>query len=60
MIYWLLLFIVGILLLNILIAQFNHSYDDEAGRARLNVIFTRTKLLHSMDKSYWAKHIRKV
>ena len=59
-IYWLLLFIVGILLLNILVVQFIHSYEDEAGRAQLNVVLTRTRLLHSMEKSYWAKRIIKV
>ena len=59
-IYWLLLFIVGILLLNILVVQFIHSYEDETGRAQLNVVLTRTRLLHSMEKSYWAKRIIKV
>jgi hypothetical protein len=51
LIYWLFLFIVVVVLLNILIAQFSKSYDEEKERAQINVIITRTEIILRMEQS---------
>ena len=50
LIYWLFLFIVVVVLLNILIAQFSKSYEEESERAQINVILTRTEIILKMDE----------
>ena len=52
LIYWLFLFIVVVVLLNILIAQFSKSYEEETERAHINVILTRTKIILKMEQSF--------
>ena len=52
LIYWLFLFIVVVVLLNILIAQFSKSYEEETERAQINVILTRTKIILKMEQSF--------
>ena len=59
-IYWLLIFIVAIILLNILIAQFSQSYEEQRGVAHVSVTLTRTKLLHKMETALWTRPILKV
>ena len=51
LIYWLFLFIVVVVLLNILIAQFSKSYEEETERAQINVILNRTKIILHMEQS---------
>ena len=51
LIYWLFLFIVVVVLLNILIAQFSKSYEEESERAQINVILTRTEIILKMEQS---------
>ena len=51
LIYWLFLFIVVVVLLNILIAQFSKSYEEETERAQINVILTRTDIILRMEQS---------
>ena len=51
LIYWLFLFIVVVVLLNILIAQFSKSYEEETERAQINVILTRTEIILKMEQS---------
>ena len=51
LIYWLFLFIVVVVLLNILIAQFSKSYEEETERAQINVILTRTQIIVKMEQS---------
>ena len=55
LIYWVFLFIVVVVLLNILIAQFSKSYEEESERAQINVILTRTKIILKMERSPLAR-----
>ena len=60
MIYWLFLFIVTVVLLNILIAQFNKSYKEQTERAQINVILTRTVIILKTEQSYVKHHLVRV
>ena len=40
-----------VVLLNILIAQFSKSYEEETERAQINVILTRTEIILKMEQS---------
>ena len=40
-----------VVLLNILIAQFSKSYEEETERAQINVIITRTDIILKMEHS---------
>ena len=48
-IYWILIFTVIVILLNLLIAQFNHTYDEANDKAQVVVTLTRAKLLYQME-----------
>ena len=50
-IYLLLLFIVTVVLLNILIAQFSKSYEEETERAQINVIYNKIEIIQKQEKS---------
>ena len=56
LIYWLFLFIVVVVLLNILIAQFSKSYEEETERAQINVILTRTEIIIKTEQSVITHH----
>ena len=59
-IYWLLLFTVVVILLNILIAQFSHSYEEQRQRAQHSVTLTRARLIDRMETLFWAKRMLQV
>ena len=46
-----------VILLNLLIAQFTKSYDEEIGRARVSVTLNRAKALSRMWNPLWMKII---
>ena len=48
-IYGLFVFIVVVLLLSILIAQFNHSFEEQQERAAIAVALTRLRLLQNVN-----------
>ena len=54
-IYLAFLFLVIVILLNLLIAQFTKSYEDEIGKARVSVILNRAKTLSRMWNPFWLK-----
>ena len=56
-IYIVFLFLVVVILLNLLIAQFTKSYDEEIGRARVSVTLNRAKALSRMWNPLWMKII---
>ena len=59
-IYWLLIFTVAVVLRNILVAQFSHSYKEQTERAHICVAVIRAKLLHRMESVFWTKFPLKV
>ena len=59
-IYYIFIFIVGVILRSLLIAQFSTSYEEERGRARVLVTVIRTRLLLRMETVPWIKPLLKV
>ena len=45
-----------VVLLNILIAQFSKSYEEETERAQINVILTRTEIIIKTEQSVITHH----
>ena len=52
--YWLYLFVVSIILLNLLIAQFANTYGEELKRARISTLLERAVVLHRIESAMWA------
>lgn len=59
-IYYLLIFIVGVILRSLLTAQFTTSYEEERGKARVLVTIIRTRLLLRMETFLWITPLQKV
>ena len=57
MIYGVFLFVVAVVMLNLLIAQFSKSYEDVTERARVSVTQTRAKILTTLQSSLWVQLI---
>ena len=55
--YLIFLFLVIVILLNLLIAQFTTSYEEELGKARVSVTLNRAKALSRMWNPLWMKVI---
>lgn len=54
-IYLSFLFVVAVILLNLLIAQFSKSYDEVTENARLSVTLDRARILVRLEKSSWMR-----
>ena len=52
--YWLYLFVVSIILLNLLIAQFSNTYGEELNKARISILLERAVVLHRIESAVWA------
>ena len=52
-VYWLFLFVVSIILLNLLIAQFSNTYDEELDKARISIQLERAVVLHRIESAVW-------
>lgn len=59
-IYWMYLFLVSIILLNMLIAQFTHTYDEEFEKARVSVTLHRAIVLYRIETSLIVKGLYKL
>ena len=59
-IYIVFLFLVVAVLLNLLIAQFTRSYEEEIGRARVSVTLNRAKALSRMWNMYTQRFWKKI
>ena len=59
-IYYIFIFIVGVILRSLLIAQFSTSYEEERGRAHVLVTIIQTRLLLRMETVPWIKPLLKV
>ena len=57
MIYGIFLFIVAVVMLNLLIAQFTESYEEVTERARVSVTQNRAKILTTVQSSLWLQLI---
>ena len=53
MIYGIFLFIVAVVMLNLLIAQFSKSYEEVTESARVSVAQSRAKILSTLLSSLW-------
>ena len=53
LIYGVFLFVVTVILLNLLIAQFSKSYEEVNERARVSVALDRAKVLTRLQSSLW-------
>ena len=53
MIYSVFLFVVVVIMLNLLIAQFTESFEEVNKRARVSVTQNRAKILTTMQSSIW-------
>ena len=51
--YLLFLFVVTVVLLNVLIAQFNNSYQKEYQKAHVSVTLDRAVILSGLERSFW-------
>ena len=51
--YMTFLFVVAVILLNLLIAQFSSTYEDVTEKAKVSVTLNRTKILAGMEKLIW-------
>ena len=51
--YMTFLFVVAVILLNLLIAQFSSTYEDVTEKAKVSVTLNRTKILADMEKLIW-------
>ena len=51
--YMTFLFVVAVILLNLLIAQFSSTYEDVTEKAKVSVTLNRTKILAGMEKLVW-------
>lgn len=51
--YMTFLFIVTVILLNLLIAQFTTSYEDVTEKAKVSVTLNRAKILANMETFIW-------
>ena len=51
--YMTFLFVVAVILLNLLIAQFSNTYEDVTEKAKVSVTLNRTKILADMEKLIW-------
>ena len=49
-IYWLLVFSIGVVFIGILIAQFTQSLEDFAEVAHMKVIVRKTEIIRKMDE----------
>ena len=60
MIYGIFLFIVAVVMLNLLIAQFSKSYEEVTESARVSVTQNRAKILTALQSSLWLRllHVR--
>ena len=60
MIYGIFLFIVAVVMLNLLIAQFSKSYEEVTESARVSVTQNRAKILTALQSSLWLQllHVR--
>ena len=52
-IYSVFLFVVAVIMLNLLIAQFTESFEEVNKRARVSVTQSRAKILTTMQSSIW-------
>ena len=52
--YMTFLFVVAVILLNLLIAQFSSTYEDVTEKAKVSVTLNRTKILAGMEKLIWS------
>ena len=57
MIYGIFLFIVAVVMLNLLIAQFSKSYEEVTESARVSVTQNRAKILTTLQSSLWLQLI---
>ena len=57
MIYSIFLFIVAVVMLNLLIAQFSKSYEEVTESARVSVTQNRAKILTTLQSSLWLQLI---
>ena len=53
MIYSIFLFVVAVVMLNLLIAQFSKSYEEVTESARVSVTQSRAKILTALQSSLW-------
>jgi len=51
--YMTFLFVVAVILLNLLIAQFTTSYEDVTEKAKVSVTLNRAKILANMETFIW-------
>jgi len=51
--YMTFLFVVAVILLNLLIAQFSSTYDDVTEKAIVSVALNRAKILAGMETFVW-------
>lgn len=49
------LFVVAVILLNLLIAQFSKSYEEVTERARVSVALDRARILSRLQSSLWIR-----
>ena len=54
-IYSVFLFVVAVIMLNLLIAQFTESFEEVNKRARVSVTQSRAKILTTMQSSIWVQ-----
>ena len=54
-IYMVFLFVVAVILLNLLIAQFSKSYEEVTERARVSVALDRARILSRLQSSLWIR-----
>ena len=54
-IYMMFLFVVAVILLNLLIAQFSKSYEEVTERARVSVALDRARILSRLQSSLWIR-----
>ena len=57
MIYGVFLFVVAVVMLNLLIAQFTESYEEVTERAKVSVTQNRAKILTTLQSSLWLQLI---
>lgn len=58
--YWLMVFIISVILLNLLIAQFNKTYEMETDDAETLIAMIRLEISQKLETASWRKFAEKL